>query len=265
MLKFKPSATRLAELQRHSALIFMPVDIYGSCHEIDSDTKALKCLDLILLHTSRLQRYFASCGHAEVVDHPLRYHLPTPRSPVGEGPLLWIGRRCNLGPIVAWHNARKPDEELWILTDGGNIREAARVFGFRHPQHVRVEEWTEQRHQEWQTIAKAAIDIKGSDFRSRHKPPAKMLDFLASAVPVLTNFGSASWLHANARNLGVIDAESWFNKSLVPDYQKLNRQAEHLQETLAEQNVFAIYERLILTAWSRSKARRNEPIDSLPM
>ena len=41
----------------------------------------------------------------------------------------------------------------------------------------------------------AAIDIKGDDFRSRHKPPAKAIDFIASGVPLAMNPDSSMVEH----------------------------------------------------------------------
>ena len=43
--------------------------------------------------------------------------------------------------------------------------------------------------------AMAALDIKANDFRARHKPPAKALDFLASGLPVIVNRGSSTDMH----------------------------------------------------------------------
>ncbi len=35
-------------------------------------------------------------------------------------------------------------------------------------------------------MARAALDIKGTDFRSRHKPATKAYDFIAPGIPLTT-------------------------------------------------------------------------------
>lgn len=57
--------------------------------------------------------------------------------------------------------------------------------------------------------AKAAVDVKGNDFRSRHKPPAKSLDFLASSVPVITNRGSSVDLNLAHRGFPLFYVNDW--------------------------------------------------------
>ena len=39
------------------------------------------------------------------------------------------------------------------------------------------------RHQDWLGMARAALNIKGTDFRSRHKPATKAYDFIAPGIP----------------------------------------------------------------------------------
>jgi hypothetical protein len=68
-------------------------------------------------------------------------------------------------------------------------------IGFRAGTNVRVHNWSAERHVAMTARARAVIDIKGEDFRSRHKPPAKAIDFIASGVPLAMNEGSSSVEH----------------------------------------------------------------------
>jgi hypothetical protein len=210
----------------------MPIDIYGSAAEIDSDSDRLKQMDLTLVHSTRLERYLTPYTATEYVDHPLGFALPKPREWVSDGPLLWIGRRCNIGPVVEWFNLQRPENELWVLTNREDEGLNSAGLGFAAPHRVRTETWNETRHLDWLTVARAAIDIKGLDFRSRHKPAAKLLDYLASGVPCIANRLSPSFWFARQRRLLVIDAASWKDDldRLNPDI--VRQQAIRLRDEL---------------------------------
>jgi hypothetical protein len=76
----------------------------------------------------------------------------------------------------------------------GQVPSAA-DFGFASHVDVQIEEWTPQRQLGLTAGARAALDIKGDDFRSRHKPPAKAIDFIASGVPLAMNPDSSPVEH----------------------------------------------------------------------
>lgn len=116
-LKFKPSAPRLAELQRTSKLVFVPVDIYGSAMEIDQDIDSLRCLNLVILHCERLVRYFRGRTDYACMDHPLKFILPEIRTEQVEGPLLWVGKMCNLAAAVPFLQSLSRQHEIRVLTD----------------------------------------------------------------------------------------------------------------------------------------------------
>ena len=92
--------------------------------------------------------------------------------------------------------------ELVVLTNverGSDLHTPERL-GFRPGTNVVIKRWSPESHLEWLTVCRAAIDIKGQDFRSKHKPPAKALDFIASGVPLAMNPNSSSTEHL--RQLG---------------------------------------------------------------
>ena len=85
----------------------------------------------------------------------------------------------------------------------------AEQLGFIQPDRIRVAEWNEERHLNWLSQAKLTVDVKANDFRSRHKPPAKAFDFLASGLPVLTNRGSSTDLEMQFRGLRPLYTDAW--------------------------------------------------------
>jgi hypothetical protein len=219
-VKFKPGAQELASLRQRCRLVFFPVDIYGSAAEIDADAESLRGFDLILVHCMRLQRYFSPYAPVKYLDHPLKFitaepvarnslSLPgtgsfsdfgnmclSPSLPSSAKPLLWIGNRSNLPPVIDWVNCNPLPLPLWVLTDlpDSDGQRSATELGF-HDKNIRIGRWTPERHVEWCQQARAAFDIKDDSFRARHKPPAKALDFLACGIPFAINDGSSAAEH----------------------------------------------------------------------
>ena len=250
-LKFKPSCRQLQSLrQQQSRLVYLPVDVYGSSAEIDGDCDSLRLFDLTVVHCTRLIRYFTGYGKVQFLDHPLRYVLPQVRRPVLDGPILWIGRRCNITPIVEWANQTRLPDELCILTNTEDGFDAPDALGFTAKNAVSVETWTETRHIEWLKIAKLAIDIKGSDFRSRHKPPAKSLDFLASGVPVLTNYGSSPGMYVEQLGLRTLDIADWTTESLPSYAEDTISFGKYLQKTISKERVVERLSEILKTLYS---------------
>jgi hypothetical protein len=93
--------------------------------------------------------------------------------------------------------------------------------------------------------AKAALDIKGTDFRSRHKPPAKAMDFIASGIPLAMNTDSCVVDHLGAMGFDVsspLDNERW----LSPEYwRETQRFGRAIRELYSRERVGRRYKRLI--------------------
>jgi hypothetical protein len=215
-IKFRPDLQVLRSVARQSAIVYCPVDVYGSEQEIFQDREALRLCDLVLIHCERLRHHFDAYACVEYLDHHLKYIAPPGRSFRSEGPLLWIGVRSNLPPVVEWVNTQALNEEFWILTNpehpGSTIQPDR--FGFWSSKRIRMAEWTPDRHIQWTSTCKAAFDVKGTDFRSAHKPPTKAMDFLASGVPIALGPTSSSAEHLARMGFEVAsldDAGRWFS------------------------------------------------------
>lgn len=197
-VKFLPPRDELQHQKSLSRkLIFFPVDIYDSAASIDADATSLQCLDWIVVHCERLRKYLAPYAPVAYLDHHLKFLADPPPTPPTSGPILWIGNRSNLPPVVEWINHQRLQDELWVLTDfpSDNDVQPASILGFTSSQSIRIGRWTPERHRAWAALARAALDVKGDDFRARHKPPTKALDFLASGVPLAMNSDSSSSEH----------------------------------------------------------------------
>lgn len=215
-VKFRPSAQRLAEIATRSKIVFLPVDVYGSVFEIESDLDSLQNINLTLVHCRRLLRYFNVASDTCYLDHPLKFALNEPKSQLEDGPLFWVGKSCNLRPVAQWANTFGSKLDLWVLTD--QVGKDPSRHGFAHPQCVRMANWTESLHFDWMRDARVAVDIKGDDFRSRHKPPAKGFDFIASGIPVLTTQASSLAIELRRRAIEPLTDLAQLTTLVTKDY-----------------------------------------------
>ena len=190
-VKWMPDLATLQELSKHSAIVFCPIDIYGSGAEIDADWERLRCCNRIIVHAVELEKYFRGYAKTTFLDHHLKFITSTRETFQESGPILWTGIWANLPPVVNWVNHFGLPDELVILTNfNGHQSRSPSDFGFKSSENIRIEEWSEEGHVEFLKTARTAIDIKGNDFRQRHKPPAKALDFISSGIPLAMNSDS---------------------------------------------------------------------------
>lgn len=231
IIKFLPPQEILRELRRTRRIIFCPVDVYGSSSEIDADAGCLLLCDRIIVHCERLTRYFRSYASVVALPHHVKYIANILPERPADGPLLWIGVRGNLPPVVEWANRHELPAELVVLTDveKGVSTPTPRDLGFRR-NAVRVEPWIAENHLAWLSRCRAAIDIKGGDFRSRHKPDAKVCDYIASGVPVavLPDSSAAESLGRLGFELASPNEERWLSDDYLSDTIRFGRALREL-------------------------------------
>jgi hypothetical protein len=232
---------------RQARLIYAPVDGYGSASEIDQDAGWLRKCSRIVIHCEELRKYFSPYAPVEFMDHHVKFIAPMGEEHKSEGGLLWIGVRTNLSPLVAWVNEHDLSGPLDVLTNF-EVPEhppTPTQIGFRTKTEVRIHNWSPERHLALTAAARAVIDIKGEDFRSRHKPPAKAIDFIASGVPLAMNEGSSPVEHLARMGFDVacpLDPERWLSR----DYWKETRRfGLALRELLSLERVVRRWRRII--------------------
>jgi hypothetical protein len=239
-VKYLPEESRLRELAQHSAILYFPIDVYGSGAELDADWKLLRLCDRVLLHTPFLEKYVRGYARTELVDHHLKFAAPLRAEFVDAGPLLWTGVWLNLPPLVEWINTHGvPDgNELIVLTNfEGHERRSPAEFGFDSQLPVRIEAWTPERHVERMRTARGVIDVKGNDFRQRYKPATKAFDAIASGVPFSVNSGSSVARYLQGLGFEVAspaDPDLWFSRDYWNESQRFG---SLLREQLSRANV----------------------------
>jgi hypothetical protein len=247
VVKHAPSQDWAEAATQRAALVYCPVDFYGSPAAIDADGPLLRQCARVVVHCERLRRYFAPYAPVEYLDHHVKFAGPLRQAPVERGYLLWVGVRSNLGALLAWVNAHPLPEELLVLTNAEDPRRPPqpRDFGFRSDCAVRIEEWSPARHLEAVSGARAALDVKGEDFRARHKPPAKAIDFLAAGVPLAMNPDSCVVEHLARLGFDVpspLDAALWLSREYA---EEARRFGAALRELLSLERIGRRVRRLI--------------------
>jgi hypothetical protein len=237
----------LAQVAPNSTILFAPIDCYGSAGDIDGDSSFLRRCSRILLHCERLRRYFEPYARVESIDHHVKFAAAPPSGYQRKGHFLWVGVLTNLAPLVDWVNQHPLAGQLCVLT---NLEDPSKTpdpgqFGFRRDRPVRIEHWTRERHLELAAKARAAIDIKGEDFRSRHKPPAKAIDFIASGLPLAMNPDSSPVEHLARMGFEVaspLDTGRWLSRAYWKETQRFGAA---LRELLSLERIGRRYRRII--------------------
>jgi len=217
VVKHAPPADWVAARSGRGGVIYCPVDYYGRAAEIDADAAMLRRCDRVVVHCERIRRYFEPYAPVHYLDHHVRYVAPVRSVFRAGGPILWIGVRSNLPPLIEWVNKHGIPGPFQVLTnfEVPSRPPSAADLGFDPGLDVSTFDWCPQLHTELTATARAVIDIKGDDFRSRHKPPAKGIDVLASGVPLAVNHESSTTEHMAGLGFEVaqpLDRARWFSK-----------------------------------------------------
>jgi hypothetical protein len=246
-------------LPTETPVIYCPVDHYGSPAEIQADAAMLSACARVVVHCHKLLRHFAPFAAAEYVDHHVKYVPREMAQHWPEGAVLWVGVRSNLPYLIEWaqqHPFAWPLEVLTNLEDTSRDP-SARELGFPSGCDVRIEPWSPARHLACLSQARGALDVKGDDFRQRHKPPAKALDFLAAGLPLAMNADSSSAEHLARLGFEVadpLDTDRWFSLSY---WQETHRFGQALRELLSLERITRRYRHLIDSVWQeRQEALR---------
>lgn len=247
LVKHAPPPAWAEAVARRSALVYAPIDRYGSAGEIDADAGLLRRCARVVIHCERLRRYFEPYAAVEFMDHHVKFVASMQAEFRDEGEILWAGVRTNLPPLVAWVNSHPPPRPLRVLT---NPEDPASVptpeaLGFRRGLEVAVERWTPERHLECSGSARAFLDVKGDDFRSRNKPPAKGIDAIASGLPLAIESGSSTAEHLARMGFDACppeDVDRWLSRAY---WEETRRFGAALRELLSLERIGRRYGMLV--------------------
>jgi hypothetical protein len=247
MIKHPLPLEMLEQVPLKTPVIYVPVDYYGSAAEIDQDSRRLRKCHRIIVHCERLRRYFEPYSSTDSMDHHVKFAPPLRKSYRAKGFFLWVGVRSNLVPLVEWVNEHPLQGELYVLTNPDNPETAleAADLGFRPDSPIRIQTWNKERHLALTAQARAAIDVKGNDFRSRHKPAAKAIDFIASGLPLAMNPDSCVVDHLARMGFDIpspLDTSSWLSMEF---WRETVTFGKALREVLSLARIGRRYKRII--------------------
>ena len=152
--------------------------------------------------------------------------------------------------LVEWINAHPLPSPLDILTnlEDGVRPPAATQLGIRVDLPVRICDWSPTRQLEMTAAARGFLDIKGNDFRARHKPPAEGIDAIASGVPLAMTPESSTVEHLARMGFEVaspLDPERWFSRDY---WEEARRFGLALRELLSLKRVARRLKRIVTEA-----------------
>lgn len=231
VVKHAPARDWLEAVRARSAVIYCPVDFYGSAAAIDADSPWLRRCARIVVHSLELRKYFEPYAIVEYLDHHLKFATPMRETYLDGDYVLWVGARSNLPPVVAWLAANPLPCPLHLVTnfeapDRPITKASLGVNG-----DVHVHDWSAEVQRALMAGARGALDIKGEDFRGRHKPPAKAFDFIASGLPLTMNPDSCVVSHLARMGFDVAaprDRERWFSREYFLETQRFGRAVREL-------------------------------------
>ena len=239
-IKFLPPLETLRILAKQCRIVFCPVDAFGSCDEIDAAWESLRLCSHVIVHSRSLEQYFSSYCPTTYLDHHLRFAGELREEQPSSGPIVWVGVHSNVPPFVDWANRTQLPTPLVVLTNRPDTKPfTASGLGFSSLNDVTVEEWSGSAHLSRVRTARLAIDIKGDDFRARHKPPAKALDFLASGIPLAMNPDSSPVRHIRRLGFEVVapeDTATWLSEDYAAETRRF---AMHLRGELGLRTIAA--------------------------
>jgi glycosyltransferase involved in cell wall biosynthesis len=226
VVKHAPPTNWVERIAKKAALIYMPVDFFGDVAEIAQNADWLKLCQRIVVHCERLRRHFEPYARVEYLDHHVKFAAPLRRASRLSGEILWVGVRSNLEPLVDWVNVHRLPAPLQVLTNLEDPKESPEPtsLGFRADVAVNIYHWSPEAQRQRTAAARAAIDIKAKDFRSRHKPPAKAIDFLASGVPLAMNGDSSPVEHLASLGFRLaqpLDSERWLSREYAQETRRM--------------------------------------------
>ncbi len=237
---------RLLQSLGRTPVIYCPIDAFGSSADIDSRGPLLCRCSRIVTHSKSLMRFFGAYAPTGYLDHAIRYTADPPDVRKTDGPILWVGHRSNLPPLRTWVERTDFRHRLWLLSNFEHGSTPSSVdLGFNPSRDILTGQWNPNRHVEWTALSKGAIDIKADDFRQRHKPPAKALDFLASGLPLAIEPHSAAAIHLGEMGFETAtpnDPDYWFSSDY---WHKTQNFGASVRQLLSRNRIGSQIQRLI--------------------
>jgi len=224
--------------RRKNKTIYLPIDNYQNAFAIERDKRFLGQCDSVLVHCERLIPVLTPfCKIVEFIEHHNRFGLDEAVQYKSSGYAIWVGSLQYLQAIIEWLQRHPLGMQIkFVVNYPSAFREKlTNALPIRDPHEVIL--WTPQSQREAMVGAKAAFDIKGTDFNQMHKAPVKAQKFIASGIPFAVNPESYSAEYFKSRGLEIpdpTDTEYWLSKDYWENIQPVSQE---LRTRLTLENV----------------------------
>jgi len=187
-------------------IVYFPCDYYLSMQQMSADAFLKRCR-AVISQSRRLEGLIKELNpNVFFTHHNGKFILGKMNDYKENGFVLWVGFSGYLNYMKEYLARHPLKNELVILTDFPDR--------IRLPGRVRQLRWTTMRYRLLMAEAKAAIDIKGSDFNQLNRPAEKLQTFIASGLPCACNKGPIS-LYFKDCGLDIAlpeDTQRWFSR-----------------------------------------------------
>jgi len=148
-----------------------------------------------------------------------------------KGFILWIGQFENIAYILDYLRDHQLPHPIKFLSNAESNKvsyeegiKLCKAMGVMPElKKYSIEEWNENTQYEYMREAKAAIDIKGTSFNQRHKPPTKVQQYLISGIPSAINPGCNSYDYLKLQGFNICaptEIDRWFSKEYWEEVQQ---------------------------------------------
>jgi len=244
--------------QRGTRIIYAPVDYFQSRRHMQQHSNFLRLCDIVALHSEVVASHLTGLAWSQMVDHYGKYFLDAPPPFKQNGFALWMGAVQNLPYLLHFLECHRLRIPVRILTNSNcntgrqaALRVAKRIgiemrFSRARINGLEATTWTAESQAAMMQQAKAAIDIKGSNFNQQTKPPTKAQQFICSGVPLAMNASwSVTYFEGQGLTVPTPTDPRWLSRDYYLDV--LNT-AQTLRQKLTLQIIAQQYKRLIENA-----------------
>ena len=251
------SFVKTAKLQG-SKIIYCPIDYFEAPEDITGSAVTLRMFDMIVVHCERLKKYLQPFATTHMIDHHGKYTLQTMSSYKEKGYVLWVGGFQFMPYLLKWLNKNPINHELKFLTNHKSESAWNRALLIANQIGVNFNldgldlyDWSESLQEIMMYDAKAALDIKGTDFQQITKPPTKAQKYISSGLPLAMNQDSYSSEYFLLKEFHIATPDQkdrWFSRTY---YDETVEYGNKLREFLSIKRIGEQYKQYIDMCFNR--------------
>lgn len=208
----------LERARRHMIeTVYQPVDFYSELADIKNDP-VLPLYNKVISHSRELAVHLADRARSvSCTEHHVKFGLSEIRpwrEPKPDDRILYVGQALNVPSLLEWLKQHDPDNKLSrrlnVMTDPSHVAR------YHNMPYIKFSAWSEREHLSALGRVATVIDIKGTSFNQRMKPPTKAQQYVWSGIPLAMNpdSSSAAWFREEGLDIAhPLDEARWFSRA----------------------------------------------------